>query len=1117
MVTQMIKTRIKQLLCYASVLSLVFSMAGKVYGQDISYLGVRVKQVASRGNHTVILDEEGNVWAWGANEKGQLGDGSITDDKSKPVAVYKQTNLGKVKQVAVGRQHTVVLDDAGNVWTWGDNEMGQLGDGTTVGQSQRKPMEVSKKTGLGKVTQIAAGEKHTVALDDEGNVWTWGYNEMGQLGDGTTEHKSKPVAVSKETGLGKVTQIAAGVYHTVALDDEGNVWTWGSNRNGQLGDGTTEYKSKPVAVSKETGLVKVTQIAAGVYHTVALDDEGNVWTWGDNYFGQLGDDTRQNEKKPKKTTLEKVKKIAAGYDHTAVIDEEGNVWTWGYNLYGQLGDGTLDRIKGNPVAVSKETGLEKAEQIAAGLNHTVALDNEGNVWTWGYNDLGQLGDESKESSSVPVQSLIYTIEVELTADMSENDVEHDLEITFLPNRTFENHINGVKVNGVSLKKEDYKAESGKITLLQSDTNPELRKAGNAEITVSAEYYPDSKVNQTINACKPHHMELEQDITSPIANKEPFNKQPVIHIVDNYGNLCINDNTTQMTVSKKDSGDWTLAGTTTAVAMGGIVTFTDLKAINDDKVEGAQLSFSSTDLGEISSSEVILPAELSLDVPQIESVEEGDGSVTLAWREAEGARSYEVYVSTKSQSYTTPAALTINTVHSYEITGLENRTIYYFVVRAVNEGGRRSDYSNEVSAVPRTVPAPPRNVKATASNKKAVISFDEPLDNGGSPILKYVVTSSPGNIVAEGTKSPITVNGLTNETSYTFTVKAINKAGASHESEPTNPVVPKGSSGGGGGTTGGSGGATSDDQKESDKDVLAQGKKENHDSKVDIVMEINGKPVKNIAQVILRTQNGKRVGELILDEAKLKEVIKQETQTTGQVAIRFVFDKEQDGIEIEQIIYNISKEVAKYSGYVELRIPLSGNMDKDKFFNDMKGHWAEDIVNNLASRLILDSDGKENFEPNKKTTRKEFAVIITKALGLMQKGAGKDLFSDISKEDNYYDAVTIAYEYGIISGYGDGSFMPDKEITREEAMGMMIRAMKAVGIEISLDEEEINSLLSRYPDNSSISPWAREYVAICTKLGIVTGRNDKMIVPKDSISMAEMAVVIEKLLRALDLI
>lgn len=207
-----------------------------------------------------------------------------------------------------------------------------------------------------------------------------------------------------------------------------------------------------------------------------------------------------------------------------------------------------------------------------------------------------------------------------------------------------------------------------------------------------------------------------------------------------------------------------------------------------------------------------------------------------------------------------------------------------------------------------------------------------------------------------------------------------------------------------------------------------------------------------------------------------------------------------GIQDDGSLAHVPTKIITQNGqkYVRIKTCLKGTytiITSEKSFKDMKGHWAEDIVNDLASRLILDNDGKENFLPSKKATRPEFAQIITNALGLMQKGAGKDIFSNISKEDGYYDAVTIAYEYGIISGYEDGSFRPDKEITREE----------------------INNLLLGYPDNSSISPWAKEYVAICTKLGIVTGRNDNTIAPKDSMSMAEMAVMVHRLLSTLDLI
>lgn len=224
----------------------------------------------------------------------------------------------------------------------------------------------------------------------------------------------------------------------------------------------------------------------------------------------------------------------------------------------------------------------------------------------------------------------------------------------------------------------------------------------------------------------------------------------------------------------------------------------------------------------------------------------------------GARRYGVYVSTVSQSYTTPAAITVNT--DYQVTGLENGQTYFFAVTAINEGGE-SGYSNEVSGMPKTLPAPPENVYATAGNKKATVSFDEPLDNGGRPIIKYIVTSYPDNMVVEGTKSPITVDALRNGIEYTFTVKAVSEVGESSESLPSNPVKPKGSSGGG--SRGTSSGDTGKNQSESNKDLIPSNK-DNNGQKIDVVIEINGKPVKNIAYAILRIQNAKRTAELIID-------------------------------------------------------------------------------------------------------------------------------------------------------------------------------------------------------------------------------------------------------------
>ncbi len=310
-----------------------------------------VVAIAAGDYHTVALDAAGHAWTWGWNDYGQLGDGTTTR-RNTPVAVSMPSGMGTIVAIAAGYLHTVALDSAGNVWAWGNNDYGQLGDGTT---SQRNtPVAVSAPSGMGTVVAIAAGGYHTVALDAAGHVWTWGYNVLGQLGDGTTTNRTTPVAVSMPSGMGTVVAIAAGDYHTVALDSAGHVWTWGRNDDGQLGDGTTTQRNAPVAVSAPSGMGTVVAIAAGDAHTVALDSAGHVWTWGYNFYGQLGDGTTTQRTTPVAVSMPSgmgtVVAVAADGAHTVALDSAGRVWTWGYNGYGQLGDGTTTQ-RNTPVEV----------------------------------------------------------------------------------------------------------------------------------------------------------------------------------------------------------------------------------------------------------------------------------------------------------------------------------------------------------------------------------------------------------------------------------------------------------------------------------------------------------------------------------------------------------------------------------------------------------------------------------------------------------------------------------------------------------------------------------------------------------------------------------------------
>ena len=296
----------------------------------VSELGSGVAAISAGWFHTCGLTTGGGVKCWGSNEFGQLGDGTKID-RHTSIDVFG-LNSGVVA-IAAGHGHSCALSTDGGVMCWGTNLSGQLGDGTTIESST--PVAVS---GLESgVAVIAAGVAHTCALTTGGGVMCWGNNWYGELGDGTYTNRSTPVAVNGlESG---VASLAAGEYHTCALITNGEVMCWGYNQYGQLGDGTTTNGSIPVAISVLNG--EVTAISAGGDHTCVLTTSGGAKCWGANRYGQLGDGTYTDRSTPVtvKGLGSGVVSLAAGEYHTCALTTDGGVRCWGGNWDGQLGDG----------------------------------------------------------------------------------------------------------------------------------------------------------------------------------------------------------------------------------------------------------------------------------------------------------------------------------------------------------------------------------------------------------------------------------------------------------------------------------------------------------------------------------------------------------------------------------------------------------------------------------------------------------------------------------------------------------------------------------------------------------------------------------------------------------
>ena len=376
--------------------------------------------VAGQG-HACTRLTNGQARCWGSNHFGQVGDGS-TDDRGSPVIVTNKLGTGPLKGVAklsAGIAHTCAVLVNGQARCWGRNGTGQLGDGSD--DDRPRPVAVSNVAGTGplrKVIAIAAGGDHTCALLASHQVRCWGSNNDGELGDGTQRMRQRPVVVKDPSGarpLTGVTQIDAGYEHTCARLGSGQVRCWGFESDGQLGDGGADTSSPlPVAVRKATGpgrLSDVRRVDLGEFYSCALLDSGRARCWGDNRSGQLGDGSTDDRSRPvtvKDSTgsapLADIAELAAGGESTCGRLENRRARCMGDDDDGQLGDGTAsDTARSlswwSPMAAGRYPG---SAQMAVGSRFACARLTTGSARCWGDNSLGQLGDGSFADSLVPV-------------------------------------------------------------------------------------------------------------------------------------------------------------------------------------------------------------------------------------------------------------------------------------------------------------------------------------------------------------------------------------------------------------------------------------------------------------------------------------------------------------------------------------------------------------------------------------------------------------------------------------------------------------------------------------------------------------------------------------------
>lgn len=351
-------------------------------------LQVSAQKFAAGGFHSLFVCDNGSVKASGSNSHGQIGNANNTAT-NVPVNVL----ITNVVQVAAGSNFSLALKSDGTVWAWGENTYGQLGNGNF--NHNNRPQQV---LGLSSVIKITAGLRHAVALKSDGTVWCWGENSDNQLGNGnSTTNSNLPV---QTVGLSGIVDVASKAVHTLALKNDSTVWGWGDNSWGVLGNGS--FSGQHGTPIQSIGLNKVIQVDCGWTHSMVLKEDGTVWTWGYNLEGELGNGTTYHfNVTPTPINLSNIVYIGSGYVHSTAIRSDGTVWTWGRNSRNELGRITAGSFDSIPDTIP---GIRNATH-SDGYYTTLIRRSDSTVWGSGWNTSGNLGIGTNTNAVSPTQAL----------------------------------------------------------------------------------------------------------------------------------------------------------------------------------------------------------------------------------------------------------------------------------------------------------------------------------------------------------------------------------------------------------------------------------------------------------------------------------------------------------------------------------------------------------------------------------------------------------------------------------------------------------------------------------------------------------------------------------------
>lgn len=1082
--------------------------------------------IAAGKDYSMALKKDGTVWTWGMGDYGQLGyappEGKIS---SKPKQI---SSLSKVKAIAAQFTHATALKTDGTIWTWGDNTSKALGYDTSTPSLNPAPRQVPN---LSNIASIATGAgPNTVVLKNDGTVWDWGGNMFSQLGNGKkgiVNSSAIPVRVIKanNNGLENVAAVSAGYSFSLALLKNGTLWGWGFNANGQLGNGTYEYE-EPFA--QRLLMNSIVSVSGGYAHTLVIKKDGTVWSWGNNNHYQLGRKSGApdipNTVPGPVEGLGQIESLSIIPFIPINIGFEGTV--------GSLTDDTPIALRGAPITISAFFDDPQAVKVTL-----IATDADGQKYEA---QMSTTDGENWSHTFEPKQVGLWAspLTIEIIPQFANNVIGTPIAIGIIlidPSGIVYNAKQGDPevwpLPGATVMLQYYDpvlGDEGQWVDMNENDYPDLFKpTANPQITgEDGRYAWDTAPGQyRVVVSRPGFETSASDIVTvppPVLDLH-VGLIPTDHLEPS---LSVTGVTYGETYTQPVNIEWYASddhADNESVDDASGVRFVQYQ-LNDGemiKVNGSSGSF----IVDAPGSHIVhftavdhAGNEYTESIPfEITEPPVGEVSYTVTFNSNGGSPTGSLTVKEGSTATKPTAPYRIGYTFAGWYLDSEWTTAFDFTTAITRDLVLYAKWTVNNSTY---IPNPP--VSNTA--RLTILVDGEELEH-----IAEAATSR------EGEKTVITVK-LDAAKLMEQLAKAKDKA---------TVVIP---------VT-----ASSDEVtlRITGDTVKALERKQ-------AVLEMrtpNGNyrvPAAEIHIDSLSQQLGERVS--LSDIIVHVDIAKSNSATVkllenAAVKARFTVLAPSVDFQVTAFLGDNKVSAHQFNSYVRREIPVPKDVDPNKMttavvleadgtihhvptyiewrdgkyyaiihsltnstyaliehsitFMDVKGHWAEEIVNDLGARTVISGVDATHYQPNNAITRAEFATIIVQALGLAANETAAS-FADVKSGDWYAGAVAKAHEYGIIAGYEDGTFRLMETITRQEAITVIARAMKLAGLETNISASEADVWLSPFTDSMEIGKWARQAIAATVKNGIVTGSYSR-ILPTSNMTRAEVARIVQQLL------